>query len=519
MASPTSRPENLAAESAARNGTTTLKLLDRRPPPPRESSLRREEGRPAAPRANPLDARRAHESSMLPTSVVPRIALLHWAQLALTLTGIASLGLLAVAAVPGWVSPAILAACILVNFYLVWTFTRPLTAIAATARALAMGDFSARAPAGDAGELADLARALNGLLDERASTIAQNSEQQQRLQNDIHDLAVVAAAAASGDLSQRGSVQGGSLLKLADELNAALDTFSQLVHAVRVGSAAMVDVISQTHELAQLLQHDATNQGGAVDSGASFLKSVCERSASMNENAQASGDGIRRTGEAAEEGGRAVHRLTEAMLQTRQGAQASTAKIKRLGERAAESAGIAAVISRISAQTNVLALNAAIEASRAGEQGIGFTVVAGEVRKLADDCEEAAQEITRLIAAIQSESGEAVLDLERQADQVEQQAHLAGDAGATLERIVATAQRSFRFVDEIAAGSQQQSTEAAALREAMQGAGQTARAMQQAAERAQTALEALHAAAAELARRVAGFKSETEGGSGDGGRK
>jgi len=104
---------------------------------------------------------------------------------------------------------------------------------------------------------------------------------------------------------------------------------------------------------------------------------------------------------------------------------------------------IISVIDSIAFQTNILALNAAVEAARAGEQGRGFAVVASEVRNLAQRSAGAAKEIKELI--------------NDSVDKVNQGSKLVGEAGSTMEEIVASVQRVTDIISEITAASAEQS--------------------------------------------------------------
>jgi methyl-accepting chemotaxis protein len=101
------------------------------------------------------------------------------------------------------------------------------------------------------------------------------------------------------------------------------------------------------------------------------------------------------------------------------------------------------VIDGIAFQTNILALNAAVEAARAGEQGRGFAVVATEVRSLAQRSSAAAKEIKLLI--------------DDSVEKVDTGAKLVGQAGETMEQIVASVKHVTDVVGEISAASHEQS--------------------------------------------------------------
>jgi len=104
---------------------------------------------------------------------------------------------------------------------------------------------------------------------------------------------------------------------------------------------------------------------------------------------------------------------------------------------------IIGVIDGIAFQTNILALNAAVEAARAGEQGRGFAVVANEVRTLAQRSAGAAKEIKELI-------GDSV-------EKVAAGSRLVGEAGTTIQEVVASVRRVSDIMAEISAASGEQS--------------------------------------------------------------
>ena len=93
--------------------------------------------------------------------------------------------------------------------------------------------------------------------------------------------------------------------------------------------------------------------------------------------------------------------------------QESVQQAKLLAEKNAETIKALGIIAEIAEETNLLSLNASIEAARAGEQGRGFAVVAEEVRKLAEESQNAAQQITALIKGIQDNTSDAVASMEK----------------------------------------------------------------------------------------------------------
>jgi twitching motility protein PilJ len=180
--------------------------------------------------------------------------------------------------------------------------------------------------------------------------------------------------------------------------------------------------------------------------------------------------------------------------------------MKNLGDRSMEITGIVGTISRISEQTNMLALNAAIEAARAGEHGRGFSVVAEEVRKLAERTASATQEIDKLVKAIHHETTETVGAIEQQTQVVEQESELVGQAGHSLQRIRQVSGESASVVVDISATAKRQAAGTGSVVKVMEEISAIAQQTQKGAEGTASTVAQLAALSEELKAGVSKFK-------------
>lgn len=139
--------------------------------------------------------------------------------------------------------------------------------------------------------------------------------------------------------------------------------------------------------------------------------------------------------ETATNGSKSIEKAINQMTQLEKTVNTSAQVITKLGEQSKEIGQIVGTISGIAGQTNLLALNAAIEAARAGEQGRGFAVVAEEVRKLAEQSQEAAKKIAQLIGEIQGDTEEAVIAMNKGTNEVKIGAQVVDVAGKSFQDI------------------------------------------------------------------------------------
>ena len=166
--------------------------------------------------------------------------------------------------------------------------------------------------------------------------------------------------------------------------------------------------------------------------------------------------------ETAKEGGKTVEKAVNQMTKIEQTVNNSAQVVTTLGARSKEIGQIVDTISGIAGQTNLLALNAAIEAARAGEQGRGFAVVAEEVRKLAEQSQDAAKKIATLISEIQGDTDKAVVAMSEGTREVKigtevvtTAGHAFGEIAVLVTEVSNQVKGISAAIEQMASGSQQ----------------------------------------------------------------
>jgi twitching motility protein PilJ len=259
----------------------------------------------------------------------------------------------------------------------------------------------------------------------------------------------VVAEASGGNLSVRAAMSEGALGNVADALNQLLESLGDLLNEVRTQIDRTNLAIDTISTAARRMEEGASSQASEVASATSLVGKITEESQRVSTSAEDAANAAQRAELTAAEGTQAVQSVIQGMNLLRSNVQAGAKKVKTLGDRSMEITSIVNTISKISEQTNMLALNAAIEAARAGENGRGFSVVAEEVRKLAERAAGATQEIDRLVKAIQAETSETVDAIEQQTRVVEEQSQFVARCGDALAKIREVATESATLVDEI----------------------------------------------------------------------
>jgi methyl-accepting chemotaxis protein WspA len=326
----------------------------------------------------------------------------------------------------------------------------------------------------------------------------------------VNSLVAALERMRQGDFTERLDLQrrdefgvlGSGLNRLADDLSALV---GQVQHSgIQVNTTATE--IAATAREQQTTAHEIAATTAEIGATSKQISATSkELVKTMNEVNHVAEE----TADLAGNGQAAIARMETNMRQIMEASGSITGKLAVLSEKTTNINSVVTTITKVADQTNLLSLNAAIEAEKAGEYGLGFAVVAMEIRRLADQTAVATYDIERMVKEMQSAVAAGVMGMDKFSEEVRRGVAETRQVSTQLAQIIHQVQTltpRFQTVNEgmhaQATGAQQISETLTQLSEAAQ---QTAESLRQ----SNLAIDQLNGAARGLQTSVARFKLTT----------
>lgn len=299
-------------------------------------------------------------------------------------------------------------------YLMIISITGPLKRLTEAAHKISQGDLREKVEVRSEDEIGQLATSFNQMADSLQEVLAQVTDSSNQLSSSSEELSAS-----------------------AEQNNQASEQVSIRVQRVATGAEQQLLSVEQTaHSVAK----------------------VEERVAHITANAQSVTQAVNASATKAAEGNVAIQSAIKQMNAINSTVDQLSKASAGLGEQSSAIGNIIGVITDISNQTNLLALNAAIEAARAGEQGRGFAVVADEVRKLAEQSTEAAQQIAQKIQSIQEETSTTASAMQNVTQEIKEGIQTVHAAGASFEHIIAAINEVVAQIKEVSTAAVEMSS-------------------------------------------------------------
>lgn len=334
----------------------------------------------------------------------------------------------------------------------------PLLALAAATRTIANGNLAASVPVFQATELNSMAEALGvfreGLLETERLKATQSARDEQARQEKRQTMLALADGFE------------GQVMGVVDQLGDAVDRLRENSESLTITANG---TLRQSTEVARASTQASASTQLVASAAEELARSIAEISGQMQS-------------------------ATTVAFQAVTDARATDETVTRLNQAAGRIVDVVELIRSVARQTNLLALNATIEAARAGEAGLGFAIVANEVKQLATQTADATSEIQRQVDAIQAETGSAVEAIRRIVATIEGMNRITTVVAAAVEEQGAATEEIARSVQDTAS--------------ATNAVSETIGSVTQAARETGNAAEGLMAAAAALSEQARVLRGE-----------
>ncbi len=390
-------------------------------------------------------------------------------------------------------SAVITVAVLLISLFLCWFgaarlqnhIAVPLERLVQGSASMADGDLSTQVDIQSRDELGVLARAFNAMALSLRGLVAQVGENTRYVAAATEELQSSSASMKeeAARLEQAVEETGESIERIASSTHAVNESVEALSETAIETSSAAVEMdasIGETSSNIDELTNTIDTTASSVAEMTTAIRGIAQSAETLNQSAESTAGALEllsgsviqvesnareshvlseETSTKAEQGMAAVHETVEGMSRIQDSFEGIESIISKLSEKSESIGAVVKVIETVVEQTNLLALNAAIISSQAGEHGRAFSVVADEVRNLAERTASSTREISELIESVQTGVLEAVSAMKQGATRVERGVELSNGAGRILREIGESSQQSTRWAKEIVEATRSQAAE------------------------------------------------------------
>lgn len=361
--------------------------------------------------------------------------------------------------------------------------------------------------------LTKIADKVNNSLETQEKVVTYNKDQKTYLERNTNKILHSMDKFSNGDLtvSLIPENEDDAVGKLINAFNNSVGNIKKImfavIEAIESTASASTQIAASIQEISAGMQQQNAQTEQVVNSVGEMETSIAQVTQSSSEVR----DAAEKSKNEVENGVNQVTNSKQGMNDILSSAEKNMTVLTTLGEKSNQIKDITQVINEIANQTNLLALNAAIESARAGEHGRGFSVVADEVKKLAEKTSNATDEISETIDGILHETQEANVTMKDSLSKVNIGIELTNKVEKSLSNILSFTKNVYDGIEEVATADEQQLNTVKEVRGNLSGINMVTEESAKGIEQMAIAMEDLNRLTENLQNLISNFTIEEKG--------
>ncbi|QTR49998.1 methyl-accepting chemotaxis protein [Candidatus Thiothrix anitrata] len=342
------------------------------------------------------------------------------------------------------------------GYFIYQSISDSIEKLTGTMRQISSGNLKARVELSGNNELAEMGENFDRMVEERIATQARIDRDHRQLNQSVSSLLNAVFELSERDLTVRAKVTEDATGPLADAINQLAEDTTDVLKQVRDVATSVEKASQDVNRYALSVNSLAQSEQVEAEETAAQLESMLQRLDGIAASAQQANQVADTTSNTTRHAQETVSRSVENMTNIRDTVQETGKRLKRLGERSQEISQIIDVINNLSERTTVLALNASMQATAAGDAGRGFSMIAEEIQRLAENSRDSTNQIATLVRNIQQEANTTIATMDNTIAQVVSGSTLAEEAAQQMQATLEATNELVTSVEQIATASAEQ---------------------------------------------------------------